>query len=108
MVATVAFALTVSRSLQHQVQRLLEAARRLGTGDFRIRVPTEGNDEFATVVAALEQQYDQLAAMTSGTTGGLADLASDGVPSGDEIAAQVELFLSSLTDPDDPEKQTDG
>ena len=67
----------------------------------------EGNDEFATVVAALEQQYDQMAAITSGATGGLGDMAEGGMPSGDEIAAQVELFLSSLEDPDDPEKQTD-
>jgi hypothetical protein len=48
-----------------------------------------GNDEFATVVAALEQQYDQMAQIRSAA----ADLA---VPSGDEIAAQVERFLADL------------
>ena len=66
----------------------------------------EGNAEFATVVAALEQQYDQLAAISSGTQGGLADLMGGSVPTGEEIAAQVEEFLSSLSDPDDPEKET--
>jgi hypothetical protein len=43
-----------------------------------------------------------VAAISAGTTGGMGDM-----PSGDEIAAQVELFLSSLEDPDDPEKETD-
>ncbi len=69
---------------------------------------TEGNDEFTEVVAALEAQYDQLAEIAAGSTGGLADLAEladQGMLSGDEIAAQVEQFLSSLEDPDDPGKQ---
>ena len=61
----------------------------------------EGNDEFATVVSALEQQYDQLAALrgtvTPASTG--SDLAPGGhVPSGDEIAAQVEQFLADMHD----------
>ena len=57
----------------------------------------EGNDEFATVVSALEQQYDQMALLQSGAGGGLADLApAGGVPSGDEIAAMVEEFLQGL------------
>ena len=49
LIAAFAFALTVSRSLQAQIQRLLDAARRLAGGDFRIAVPTEGNDEFAAL-----------------------------------------------------------
>ena len=85
------------------VADLEPAARR---ADAEVAQQLEGNDEFATVVAALEQQYDQMAAITSGATGGLGDMAEGGVPTGDEIAAQVELFLSSLEDPDDPEKQT--
>lgn len=58
-----------------------------------------GNDEFATVVAALEQQYDQVMAAMQPPTA--TSLAPDGhVPSGDEIAAQVEAFLSQIeTDP---------
>lgn len=81
------------------------AARR---ADAEVEQQLDGNEEFATVVAALEQQYDQMAAISTGAQGGLADLAESGVPTGDEIAAQVELFLSSLDDPDDPGKQTDG
>jgi diguanylate cyclase (GGDEF)-like protein len=52
-----AFALTVSRSLQSQVQRLLEAARRLGSGQYGVEVPTEGNDEFA----ALGSEFNSMA-----------------------------------------------
>ena len=74
--------------------------------DAEVAQQLEGNEEFATVVAALEQQYDQMAAITSGSMGGLGDMADDRIPTGDEIAAQVEQFLSTLEDPDDPEKET--
>jgi len=82
-----------------------EAARK---ADAEVRAQVDGNEEFGTVVAALEQQYDQMAAISTGASGGLGDLADGRMPTGDEIAAQVELFLSSLDDPDDPSKQTDG
>lgn len=85
------------------VSGLEPAARR---ADAEVAQQLEGNDEFATVVSALEQQYDQMAAITAGAAGGLADLVAGQVPSDDEIAAQVEQFLSSLEDPDDPGKQT--
>lgn len=57
LVAAFAFALTVSRSLQAQIGRLLTAAKRLAGGDFRIAVPTEGNDEFA----ALGNEFNSMA-----------------------------------------------
>lgn len=79
-----------------------EAAKR---ADDEVSEQLEGNDEFAGVVAALEAQYDQMAAISSGATGGLGDLAGTPMPTGDEIAAQVEQFLSSLDDPDGDEKQ---
>ena len=47
LICALAFALTAARSLQSQISRLLEAARKLGKGDFSVAVPTEGNDEFA-------------------------------------------------------------
>jgi hypothetical protein len=57
----------------------------------------QGNDEFATVVAALEQQYDHLIAQ--GSASDMSALAPGGqVPTGDEIAAQFEAFLSGLGD----------
>ncbi|MBK9738577.1 MAG: PAC2 family protein [Actinobacteria bacterium] len=74
--------------------------------DAEVAQQLDGNEEFASVVHALEQQYDQMAAITSGSMGGLGDMADDRIPTGDEIAAQVEQFLSTLEDPDDPEKET--
>ena len=63
-----------------------------------VAVQIAGNDEFATVVAALEQQYDQIAAGAVATVDG--GLAGQLLPSADELAAQVEQFLSSLPDED--------
>jgi nitrogen fixation/metabolism regulation signal transduction histidine kinase len=53
-----AFAVAVSRRLQSEIQRLLEAAQRLGAGDFSVKVPAEGNDEFA----ALGKEFNSMAA----------------------------------------------
>jgi diguanylate cyclase (GGDEF)-like protein len=53
-----AFAVAVSRSLQRQIHAFLEAARRLGGGEFGTKVPTVGNDEFA----ALGQEFNTMAA----------------------------------------------
>ena len=57
LVLAFAFALTVSRSLQSEIQRLLVAAQRLGAGDFSVQVPAEGNDEFA----ALGKEFNSMA-----------------------------------------------
>jgi diguanylate cyclase (GGDEF)-like protein len=60
LVFAFAFALAVSRSLQAQIQRLLEAARRLGSGEFSVKVPTEGNDEFAELGSEFNAMARQL------------------------------------------------
>ncbi len=75
--------------------------------DAEVAEQLQGNDEFAGVVAALELQYDQMSAITSGAAGGLADLADGQMPTGDEIAAQVEQFLSSLDIPDEEKDKSD-
>jgi diguanylate cyclase (GGDEF)-like protein len=49
LILAIAFAITVSRTLQAEVQSLLVAARAIGRGDFSQRVPAEGNDEFAAL-----------------------------------------------------------
>jgi diguanylate cyclase (GGDEF)-like protein len=51
------FAVIVSRSLQRQIGSFLEAAQRLGRGDFGAQVPTQGRDEFA----ALGDEFNQMA-----------------------------------------------
>ncbi|MGH2969195.1 MAG: HAMP domain-containing protein, partial [Solirubrobacteraceae bacterium] len=57
LLLAVAFAITVSRTLQAEVQSLLVAARAIGRGDFSQKVPTEGNDEFA----ALGKEFNSMA-----------------------------------------------
>ena len=52
-----AFAVAVSRALQGQIERFLEAARRLGGGDFSTAVPTEGRDEFAALGGDLPRAF---------------------------------------------------
>jgi diguanylate cyclase (GGDEF)-like protein len=51
------FAVLVLRSLQRQIGEFLQAARRLGTGDFAVEVPTAGHDEFA----ALGDEFNKMA-----------------------------------------------
>ena len=62
LMAAFGFALWASRTLQAQIQRLLEAAKRLGGGEFAIEVPTEGNDEFAALGSEFNAMARQLEA----------------------------------------------
>ncbi len=55
------FALLVSRSLQRQIGGFLDAARRVGAGDFSARVPTVGNDEFAALGGEFNHMSERLA-----------------------------------------------
>jgi diguanylate cyclase (GGDEF)-like protein len=55
------FALAVSRSLQAQIGAFLQAARRLGGGDFSTDVPTPGHDEFAELGEEFNKMSRQLA-----------------------------------------------
>ena len=98
------------RAAQVLLERVsIVTGKRLPTGDLasaaaradgEVAEQLAGNDEFATVVTALEQQYDQLAG-SPGTSTALTDLLPEGgMPTGEEIAAQVEEFLSSIADDD--------
>ena len=60
MVLAFGFALIASRALQAQVSGFLQAARRLGSGDFSSPVPTHGNDEFAALGAEFNKMSAQL------------------------------------------------
>jgi diguanylate cyclase (GGDEF)-like protein len=51
------FMTVVTRTLEHEIQRLLVAAQQLGRGDFSVSVPAEGNDEFA----ALGKEFNSMA-----------------------------------------------
>jgi diguanylate cyclase (GGDEF)-like protein len=61
LVLALTFALAVSRSLQAQIGAFLQAARRLGTGDFATNVPTPGRDEFAELGEEFNKMSRQLA-----------------------------------------------
>ena len=56
------FAAVVSRSLQSRIAAFLDAARRLGRGDFSSEVPIEGNDEFAALGVQFNSMASQLEA----------------------------------------------
>ena len=59
-VVAVFFAFLVSRSLQMQIEGFLEAARRLGSGDFSAQVPIVGHDEFAELGQEFNKMSHQL------------------------------------------------
>src|SRR5947209_11940301 len=62
LVLALTFALAVSRSLQAQIGAFLQAARRLGSGDFSVDVPTPGRDEFAELGEEFNKMSRELAA----------------------------------------------
>ena len=56
-----AFSVLAARELQSQLGRFLQAARRLGGGDFSSPVPIEGHDEFAALGEEFNKMSSQLA-----------------------------------------------
>jgi diguanylate cyclase (GGDEF)-like protein len=60
LLLAVSFAVLSSRALHAQVSRFLEAAKRLGSGDFSSPIPTEGDDEFAALGAEFNNMSNQL------------------------------------------------
>ncbi|MDQ6606254.1 MAG: diguanylate cyclase [Actinomycetota bacterium] len=55
------FSILASRALEGQLGRFLNAARRLGGGDFSAPVPIEGSDEFAELGLEFNKMSSQLA-----------------------------------------------
>ncbi len=60
VVLAASFALLASRALQGQLSGFLQAARRLGSGDFSAPVPTQGKDEFAALGDEFNNMSQQL------------------------------------------------
>jgi diguanylate cyclase (GGDEF)-like protein len=83
------FSVTASRALQGQLGRFLSAARRLGSGDFSSRVPTEGRDEFA----ALGEEFNS---MSSQLAGRLEELKQERARLRDSIRRIGQTFASNL------------
>lgn len=88
-------ALSAATGLSLPVDTLRAPASR---AEGEIAQQLQSSEEFVTIVHALEQQYDQLAALRgAGQPAATSELAPGGqVPSGDEIAAQVEQFLADM------------
>lgn len=61
LLLALAFSVLASRGLQGQVSRFLQAARRLGGGDFSSPIAIEGRDEFAALGAEFNNMSSQLA-----------------------------------------------
>jgi diguanylate cyclase (GGDEF)-like protein len=89
LVLAFAFAVAVSRSLQAQIGRFLQAARRLGGGDFSTAVPTEGRDEFA----ALGEEFNK---MSRELERRLEELGAERVRLEESIRRVGETFASNL------------
>ncbi|MCD6725851.1 MAG: diguanylate cyclase [Solirubrobacteraceae bacterium] len=62
LLAMLAVAFLVAHSLHRQIARVLEAARRIGGGDYSARIPTEGRDDFA----ALGEEFNKMVARLEG------------------------------------------
>jgi diguanylate cyclase (GGDEF)-like protein len=52
----------LTRSLQGQIAAMLDAARRIGEGDFSAKVPVEGRDELAGLASEFNKMSDRLTA----------------------------------------------
>jgi diguanylate cyclase (GGDEF)-like protein len=87
-----AFSVLASRALQGQISRFLEAARRLGSGDFSSPIPTEGRDDFAALGAEFNSMSTQLA-------GRLDELSQERARFGEAIRRIGETFASNLDRP---------
>jgi diguanylate cyclase (GGDEF)-like protein len=82
-------AVLVSRSLQAQIGAFLEAARRLGRGDFTAQVPTQGRDEFA----ALGGEFNRMARLLESR---LEDLRTERLRLENAMRRLGEAFASNL------------
>jgi diguanylate cyclase (GGDEF)-like protein len=60
LLLAVSFSVLASRGLQRQLARFLQAARRLGSGDFSEPIPIEGHDEFAALGQEFNSMSEQL------------------------------------------------
>jgi diguanylate cyclase (GGDEF)-like protein len=89
LLLAIACALLVSRSLQAQIGAFLDAARRLGRGDFTAQVPIHGRDEFA----ALGGEFNRMARELEGR---LEDLRTERLRLENAMRRLGDAFASNL------------
>ena len=83
------FSVLASRQLQGHLGRFLQAARRLGDGDFSSPVPVEGRDEFAALGVEFNRMSTQLEAR-------IQDLAQERERLGESVRRIGQIFASNL------------
>jgi diguanylate cyclase (GGDEF)-like protein len=89
LLLALAFSVLAARELEGQLGRFLQAARRLGSGDFSSPVPTEGHDQFA----ALGEEFNKMSAQLERR---LAELQQERMRLRDSIHRIGQTFESSL------------
>lgn len=77
------------RDLRKRVGTMLEAARRIGSGDFKGRVPVEGNDE----MAGLAREFNKMSERLSAQVG---ELSRQREELGESVRRIGEAFASGL------------
>jgi len=92
LLLALSFSVLASRALQGQLGRFLQAARRLGGGDFSSSIPIEGRDEFAELGAEFNSMSNQLA-------GRLDELSQERTRLREAIRRIGETFASNLDRP---------
>ena len=92
LVLAFAFSVLASRALQARLRAFLQAARRLGSGDFSSPIKVEGRDEFA----ALAEEFNHMSAELSGR---LDELSRERARLREAIRRIGHTFASSLDRP---------
>ncbi len=92
LLLALAFSVLAARELEGQLGRFLEAARRLGGGDFSSPVPTEGNDQFA----ALGEEFNKMSVQLKGR---LEELQQERARLRESIHRIGQTFASNLDRP---------
>ena len=92
LVLAFGFSLLASRALQGRLSGFLEAARRLGSGDFSSPIRVEGNDEFAALGAEFNSMSSELSRR-------LDELSRERVRLREAIRRIGQTFASSLDRP---------
>ncbi|MER3454927.1 MAG: hypothetical protein C4318_07220 [Acidimicrobiia bacterium] len=85
-VATLIFLVVVSRGFTRRLEKLAEAAKRLGEGDLSYRVDVEGRDE----IAALGEAFNRMAEAVQSNRVALAEAVSDLARASAELEKQVD------------------
>lgn len=89
LVLAVAFGVMINKSIHNQTKAMLEAARRIGEGDFSTQVPVEGGDE----LAGLADEFNKMSGLIQDQVGNL-------IGASEKMRDAIHLFSESVTTTD--------